>query len=248
MGLKNAMWLRESKYINSTSLPENVNKEENETPEQLRKSIIGSWGALGSIVLEYNFLDSKNCSGEFPWQSSGTYSISNDKALTINWEGDGPSDIKTKIYFWSSETWDEFYSHRENKGKEFWYMTSNGVLKINGKEKYRDGVDNFNYNSDGELMEIITGTWISNKGHKEYQINSDGTWIENAVVISDGRLITRTQLDNGRVEIVDDTTAKLWQETKSLSQIPVASELIYDSKNDKISFGTNNTYSRAKYK
>ncbi len=255
MGLKNAMWLRESKYINSTSLPENVNKEENEkpfngfygneTPEQLRKSIIGSWGALGSMVPEYNFLDSKNCSGEFPWQSSGTYSISNGKALTISWAG----KTETEQYIWSSETWDEFYSHRENQGKEFWYMTSNGVLKINGKEKYRDGVDNSTYNSDGELMEIITGTWISNKGHKEYQINSDGTWIENAVVISGGRLITRTQLDNGKVEIVDDTTAKLWQETKSLSQIPGASELIYDSQNDKISVGgANNTYSRAKYK
>ncbi len=215
----------------------------NETPEELRKSIIGSWGALGSMVPEYNFLDSKNCSGEFPWQSSGTYSISNGKALTISWAGKS----ETEQYTWSSETWDEFYSHHDHD-ERFWYMTDDGILMINGKEKYRDRVDNSTYNSDGELMEIITGTWISDKGHKEYQINSDGTWIENAVVISGGRLITRTQLDNGRVEIVDDTTAKLWQETKSLSQIPAASELIYDSKNDKISFGTNNTYSRAKYK
>ncbi len=128
-------------------------------------------------------------------------------------------------------------------------MTDDGILKINGKEKYRDGVDNFTYNSDGDLMAIISGTWISDKGYKEYQINSDGTWIESTVVVSGGHLISRKVLDNGEVEIIDNTTAKLWQEVEHLNQIPGASELIYDSKSDKISVGgTNNTYSRAKYK
>ena len=51
------------------------NKIYNETAEQLRKSIIGSWGALGSIVPEYNFIDSEHCSGEMPWQSNGSYLI-----------------------------------------------------------------------------------------------------------------------------------------------------------------------------
>lgn len=221
----------------------------NQTAEQLRISIIGSWGALGSFVPEYNFIDSTNCSGDMPWKSSGTYQISNNKTLTINWTGDGPEDIKTEIYFWSSETWDEFHSHYENKGKKFWYMTDDGVLKINGKEKYREGVDNYTYNTDGELLASITGTWISENGFNEYRINSDGTWVESTVIVSAGKLIKRTTLDNGKVEIVDDTTAKLWQEVEHLNQIPGASELIYDSKNDKISVGNkNNCFSRAKYK
>lgn len=216
----------------------------NQSAEQLRKSIIGSWGALGSIVPEYNFIDSEHCSGEYPWQLSGTYSISDNKMLTISWAG--VSELEE--YIWSSESWDEFYSHHEY-GTDFWYMTDDGILMLNGKEKYRDGVDNFTYNSNGDLMSIISGTWISEKGYKEYQINSDGTWIESTVVVSGGTLINRTKLDNGKVEIIDDSTAKLWQEVEHLNQIPGASELIYDSKNDKISVGgTNNTFTRAKYK
>ena len=164
--------------------------------------------------------------------------------LTISWAG--VSELEE--YIWSSESWDEFYSHHEY-GTDFWYMTDDGILMLNGKEKYRDGVDNFTYNSNGDLMSIISGTWISEKGYKEYQINSDGTWIESTVVVSGGTLINRTKLDNGKVEIIDDSTAKLWQEVEHLNQIPGASELIYDSKNDKISVGgTNNTFTRAKYK
>ena len=216
----------------------------NETPEQLRKSIIGSWGALGSIVPEYNFIDSKNCSGSMPWQANGTYSISDDKTFIISWAGKS----EPEKYIWSRETWDEFYSHYDHD-VYFWYMTDDGVLMINGKEKYREGVDNFTYNTDGDLMVAIAGTWISNNGFKEYRINSDGTWVESTVVVSGGTLISRTTLDNGEVEIIDNTTAKLWQETKSLSQIPGASELVYDSKNDKIFVGgTNNSFTRAKYK
>lgn len=216
----------------------------NQTAEQLRKSIIGSWGVLGSIVPEYNFIDSEHCSGDMPWQSSGTYSISDNKILTISWAGVS----EPEEYIWSSESWDEFYSHHEY-GTDFWYMTDDGILMLNGKEKYRDGVDNFTYNSNGDLMSIISGTWISDKGYKEYQINSDGTWVESTVVVSGGTLINRTKLDNGKVEIIDDTTAKLWREVEQLNQIPGASELIYDSKNDKISVGgTNNTFTRAKYK
>lgn len=128
-------------------------------------------------------------------------------------------------------------------------MTDDGVLIINGKEKYRDGVDNFHYNNTGDLMKIITGILISDSGFNEYQINGDGTWVESTVVVSGGILINRTELDNGKVEILDDTTAKLWQEVKFLSQIPGASELIYDSKNDKISVeSSNNSFKRAKYK
>ncbi len=216
----------------------------NDTAEQLRKSIIGSWGALGSMVPEYNFFADGNASGDMPWTASGTYSISDDKRLTIKWVGKSEKEE----YVWSEESWDDFYSHHEY-GTDFWCITDDGILKINGKEKYRDGVDNFTYNSDGDLMAIISGTWISDKGYKEYQINSDGTWVESTVVVSDETLINRTKLDNGKVEIIDDTTAKLWQEVDSLSQIPGASELIYDSKNDKISIGgTNNTFTRAKYK
>ncbi len=216
----------------------------NDTAEQLRKSIIGSWGALGSMVPEYNFFADGNASGDMPWTASGTYSISDDKTLIISWAG--ASDDEE--YIWSEESWDDFYSHHEY-GTDFWFMTDDGILKINGEEKYRNGVDNFTYNSDGDLMAIISGTWISDKGYKEYQINSDGTWAESTVVVSGETLINRTTLDNGEVEIIDNTTAKLWQEVDSLSQIPGSSELKYDSKNDKISVGgTNNTYSRAKYK
>ena len=196
------------------------------------------------MVPEYNFIDNEKCSGENPWQSSGTYSISDGKTLTIKWGGKSEKEE----YVWSEESWDDFYSHHEY-GIDFWCMTDDGILKINAKEKYRDGVDNFTYNSDGDLMAIISGTWISDKGYKEYQINSDGTWAESTVVVSGETLINRTTLDNGDVEIIDNTTAKLWQEVDSLSQIPGSSELIYDSKIDKISVGgTNNTYSRAKYK
>lgn len=230
----------ESEPIETT---ENNDVSDNLSAEQLRKNIIGSWGALGSIVPEYNFIDSENCSGEYPWQSSGTYSISDNKTLTISWDGKSESEI----YIWSSDTWDEFYSHYEHD-VNFWYMTDDDILMLNGKEKYREGVDNFTYNSDGDLMSIISGTWISDKGYKEYQINSDGTWIESTVVVSGATVVNRTQLDNGKVEIIDDTTAKLWQEVESLSQIPGASELIYDSKNDTISVGgTNNTFTRAEY-
>lgn len=55
------------------------------------------------------------------------------------------------------------------------------ILMINGKEKYCYGIDNFNYNIDGELMKIIIGTWISGKGHNEYQINRDGYMIAKAI-------------------------------------------------------------------
>ncbi len=216
----------------------------NETAEQLRKSIIGSWGALGSIVPEYNFFDDQNCSGDMPWRTSGTYSISDNKTLTIKWAGESEKEE----YIWSEESWDDFYSHHEY-GTDFWYMTDDGVLKLNGKEKYRDGVDNFTYNSDGDLMKSISGTWINDTRSKEYRIYDDGTWEESTIYISGGHLISRNVLDNGKVEIIDDTTAKLWQEVEHLNQIPGASELIYDNKTDNISVGgTNNTYSRAKYK
>lgn len=225
------------------------NKIYNEMAEQLRKNIIGSWGALGSIVPEYNFIDSEHCSGEMPWQSNGSYSISDDKTLTIYWETDIEEEaLKAENYIWSTESWDDFYSHHEY-GTNFWCLTDDGVLMLNGKEKYRERTDNLNYNTNGNLMDRITGIWISDRGSKEYQINSDGTWIENTVVISFGTVISRTQLDNGKVEIIDDTTAKLWQEVKSPSQIPGASELVYDSKNDQLFIGgTNNIYSRAEYK
>lgn len=210
----------------------------NQTAEQLRKSIVGSWDDLGAIIPEYNF----QADGTF--NQNGKYSISDDKTLTISRSGKANSDV----YIWSSESWNDFYSHNEY-GTYFWYMTDDGVLKLNGKEKYRDGVDNFTYNSDGDLMKTISGTWINDTRSKEYRIYDDGTWEESTVYISGGHLISRKVLDNGEVEIVDNTTAKLWQEVEHLNQIPGASELIYDSKSDKISVGgTNNTYIRAKYK
>ncbi len=235
----NAFYLSKFKELPDS----NTSGDSNWSVAELRKEIIGSWGALGSIAPEYNFIDEKNCSGEMPWQSGGTYSISNDKMLTISWAGKSDSEE----YIWTSESWDEFYSHNEY-GINFWYMTENGVLILNGKEKYRDGVDNFTYNNDGDLMNHIVGKWISDNGHIEYQINSDGTWVKNMVTVAGGVAINRTELDNGKIEIIDNVTAKLWQEVDSLSQIPGATELIFDDKNDKISVGDkNNTYKRAKY-
>lgn len=210
----------------------------NETAEQLRKSIIGSWDDLGSIIPEYNFQEDGVFNGD------GKYSISNDKTLTISRQGYSEDDI----YVWSSESWNEFYSHNKS-GTYFWYMTDDGILKLNGKEKYRDGSDNFTYNSDGELMKIISGIWIDKTSSTEYRIYDNGTWEESTVYISYGKLINRKALDNGKVEIVDNTTAKLWQGVEHLNQIPGSLELIYDSENDKISVGgTNNTFTRAKYK
>lgn len=210
----------------------------NETVEQLRKSIIGSWDDLGSIIPEYNFQENGVFNG------NGKYSISDDKTLTISRQGYSEDDI----YVWSSESWNEFYSHNKS-GTYFWYMTDDGILKLNGKEKYRDGVDNFTYNNNGGLMKSISGTWINDTGSKEYRIYDNGTWEESTVYISYGKVINRKVIDNGKVEIVDNTTANLYQEVEHLNQIPGSLELIYDSANDKISVGgTNDTFTRAKYK
>lgn len=216
----------------------------NQTAEQLRKSIIGSWGAEGSFAPEYNFIDSENCTGTYPWQSSGTYTIDNAKTLTISWAGKS----EPEVYVWSEKTWDEFYSDHDHD-IYFWYMTDKGIIKINGEEKYREGIDRFTYNTDGDLLPKISGLWINDNGHYEYLINSDGTWVENAVVVYDETLINRTELANGKVEIIDDTTAKLWNEVKYSSELPFASELVYDKETDSFYLDSvNDAYSRAKYK
>ena len=214
----------------------------NETAEQLRKSIIGYWEGL-DVITTYEFVEDGTAYWFSEKQQPGTYKITDNKTLAISfpWTNDE--------YTWSELSFDEFHKSHDYD-EYFWYMTDDGILMINGTEYYRDGKITYNYNTSGDLLAYISGIWISDRSaHKEYQINNDGTWIESTVVVSGGTLINRTKLDNGKVEIIDDTTAKLWQEVDSLSQIPGVSELIYDSKNDKVSIGgTNNTFTRAKYK
>lgn len=100
-----------------------------QSAEQLRKSIVGSWGLMGDYVFEANgvcyFMGDKN--------NSGTYKITDDKTLIIDFPW------THNRYIWSDLSFDEFRENHEHD-EYFWYFTSDGVLRLNGSEYYRDGL------------------------------------------------------------------------------------------------------------
>ncbi len=98
------------------------------TAAQLRKSIVGSWGVMNEYTFEANgkcyFFGDKN--------NPGTYKITDDKTLIINfpWTRDK--------YVWSSLSFDEFHKEHDND-EYFWYFPSEDDLRLNGTSYYRDG-------------------------------------------------------------------------------------------------------------
>lgn len=100
----------------------------NQTAEQLRKSIIGSWG----MTLDYTFDTNGICYFFGDRNHPGTYKITENKKLIIDfpWTHDE--------YTWSELSFDEF--HEDHDFDEyFWCITSEGVLRLNGSDYYRDG-------------------------------------------------------------------------------------------------------------
>lgn len=223
----------------------NLNSENsfagNQTVEQLKKSIVGSWGRAGSVDSEYDFNNDNTCYWQSQTQKPGTYKISGDKTLVVTFPW------TTNKYTWSDETFDEFHSH--SKGY-FWYLTDNGILVLNGSDYYKNGKVIVEYNTQGNLLSTIAGTWISDNGFSEYRFFSDGTYEENNVIISGGNfIISRTNIEKGTIDIIDDTTAKLWRDLpEGYGYIPSGPELTYDAKSDKIYIGgSQNSFSKAKY-
>lgn len=210
----------------------------NETVEQLRKSIVGSWGAEGSVVSDYDFNSDGTCYWSFDKQTEGTYQIRDDKMLVITfpWMDDR--------YFWTEETYEEWRSH---SSQDCWYMTDAGVLILNGVSYYRDGKVIKDYNTEGGLLATISGAWVLDD-FMEYRFFMDGTFEENTVFVSNGMLLNRVDLDTGSIEIIDDTHAKLWNVAESFGELSGYTELVYDPETDTLCIGgSNNVYHRADY-
>lgn len=210
----------------------------NQTVEQLRKSIVGSWGAEGSVVSDYDFNSDGTCYWSFDKQTEGSYQIRDDKMLVITfpWMNDR--------YFWTEETYEEWRSH---SSEDCWYMTDSGVLILNGVSYYRDGKVIKDYNTEGGLLETIAGAWVLDD-FMEYRFFVDGTYEENMVSVSHGMLLSRVDIDAGQIEIIDDTHAKLWNEAESFGELSGYTELVYDPETDTLSIGgSNNVYHRAEY-
>ena len=210
----------------------------NQTAEQLRKSIVGSWGAEGSVVSDYDFNSDGTCYWSFDKQTEGTYQIRDDKMLVITfpWMDDR--------YFWTEESYEEWRSH---SSEDCWYMTDSGVLILNGVSYYRDGKVIKDYNTEGGLLETIAGAWVLDD-FMEYRFFMDGTYEENMVSVSHGMLLSRVDIDAGQIEIIDDTHAKLWNEAESFGELSGYTELVYDPETDTLSVGgSNNVYHRAEY-
>lgn len=221
-----------------TQLPATEGFVGNQTAEQLRKSIVGSWGAEGSIVSDYDFNSDGTCYWSFDKQTEGSYQIRDDKMLVITfpWMNDQ--------YFWTEETYEEWRSH---SSEDCWYMTDSGVLILNGVSYYRDGKVIKDYNTEGGLIETIAGAWVLDD-FMEYRFFVDGTYEENMVSVSHGMLLSRVDIDAGQIEIIDDTHAKLWNEAESFGELSGYTELVYDPETDTLSIGgSNNVYHRAEY-
>ncbi len=213
----------------------------NQTAEQLRKSIIGYWEGFDSTST-YEFTEDGTAYWSSQKQQPGNYTISEDKTLTISFPW------TTNRYTWSDLSFDEFHKDHDHD-EYFWYMTDTGVLMLNGTKYYRDGIIMHDYNTSGDLLAHISGVWIDETGNREYRIFDNGKWEENRVVLASKKmLVSRTNLDSGTINLVDDCTAQLVQDVHSAMQIPGLTELKYDKKQDKIYIGgSNNCFSRAKY-
>lgn len=115
-----------------TSVDNNDTPEEgyagNQTAEQLRKSIIGSWGMIGDYTFDTNGI----CYFGGDRNHPGTYKITENKKLIIDFPW------THNEYTWSELSFDEF--HEDHDFDEyFWCITSKGVLRLNGSDYYRDG-------------------------------------------------------------------------------------------------------------
>lgn len=210
----------------------------NQTVEQLRKSIVGSWGAEGSVVSDYDFKSDGTCYWSLDKQTEGTYKILDDKMLVVTfpWTNDR--------YFWTEGTYEEWRSH---SSEDCWHMTDSGVLILNSVSYYRDGKVIKDYNTEGGLLATIAGTWVLDD-FMEYRFFMDGTYEENMVSVSHGMLLSRVDIDAGPIEIIDDRHAKLWNEAESFGEIPFCIELVYDPEADTLCIGdSSNVYHRAEY-
>lgn len=210
----------------------------NQTVDQLRKSVVGFWGAEGSVVSDYDFNFDGTCYWSFDKQTEGTYQIRDDKMLlvTFPWMSDR--------YFWTEETYEEWRSH---SSEDCWYMTDSGVLILNGVSYYRDGKVIKDYNTEGGLLTTISGAWVMDD-FMEYRFFMDGTFEENSVFVSNGMLLNRVDLDTGSIEIIDATHAKLWNVAESFGELSGYTELVYDPETDTLCIGgSNNVYHRAEY-
>ncbi len=207
----------------------------------LREKIIGSWGGKGAMMSEYDFMSDGTCYWESQKDMPGTFKILDNKTLIIE------LPFTTNKYVWSEESFDEFHSHSDGK---FWCFTGDDVLKLNGKEYYRNGKVTIDTNIDGDLVSILKGTWYSDHGFKEYRFFDNGTYEENTVVVSSNMLINRSNVSKGKIDIVDNANAKLWQDLpEGYGYLPHYSELVYNANEDKIYIGgSNNGFTRAKYK
>lgn len=115
-----------------TSVDNNDTPEEgyagNQTAEQLRKSIIGSWGMIGDYTFDTNGI----CYFGGDRNHPGTYKITENKKLIIDFPW------THNEYTWSELSFDEF--HEDHDFNEyFWCITDEGVLRLNGSDYYRDG-------------------------------------------------------------------------------------------------------------
>lgn len=110
-------------------------------------------------------------------------------------------------YLLTEETYKKWRSHSSS---DCWYMTDSRVLVLNGISYYRDGIIIKDYNTEGGILSIIEGTWVDNDLYIEYRFFSDGRYEENTVYVRDNKLIFRTNVYSGQIEIVDDTHFNLW--------------------------------------
>ena len=101
----------------------------NQTSEQLRKSIVGSWGLMG----DYTFDANGNCYFMGDKNNPGTYKITDDKTLIIDFPW------THNQYTWSDLSFDAFHVNHDSD-EYFWYFTTDGVLRLNGSDYYRDGL------------------------------------------------------------------------------------------------------------
>ena len=210
----------------------------NDTADQLRRSIVGSWAEEGSVVSDYDFNSDGTCCWSVDKQTEGTYKIRDDKMLLITfpWMNDK--------YFWTEESYEEWHSHTSEK---CWYMTESGVLILNGVSYYRDGKVIKDYNAEGGLLATISGTWILDD-FMEYRFFVDGSFEENMVIVSDDKLLNRVDIDTGSIEIIDDTHARLWNLAESFGELSGYTELVFDPATDTLCIGgSSNVYHRAEY-
>ena len=104
----------------------NTGSTENQTAEKLRRNIVGDW-------VEYSFDENGKCYFYGDHNNSGTYEITENKTLIIKF----PWTQNT--YTWSDKSFNEFHEDHDYD-EYFWFFTTEGVLRLNGTNYYRNGV------------------------------------------------------------------------------------------------------------